>query len=868
MTKRRVVVGGIALVLLVVLYHVVCLILPSESLARLVVSDLGFVTVQVIVLALCVLALVCNGGRQDRWVWAWMTAWMSVNLFADSVWAYYEVFLRIDPPSPGLADVGYLTSYLVGFAGVLFATWKSFGFLRSLETTLDAMMFTIGIAALSWPLLLGPLVAGSAGIDYWVTLAYAIGDLFIILAFVSFFLASSGSNRGRPRPYFLVICLAFVVQIIADGGYFVTVVAGWEYGPGSWMDAIWLLGFAAVGLAAFMGIREGRAIEAETPETAGDARSATAEDRASGSWRMAVPYAGIPIMAGSLVVQFQVNGWRWVPETQILVYLGLALVLLVVWRQYLILLQNRRLNTSLSQTSAELEERVSDLAGLSEHLELLNRRAHRLNSLQSLSEVADAGLELACLFERSPGGWISMKKESGEESVVAVRGALGEGHPDYSDINALEMRLGSFRAASLEVRGEIVGTMYLLEPGRSGDEPDLLPLITAHVATAIDNSQRYQDALNLAERDALTGLFNHRGIHKRLAGEALRAQQSGSELSLIMVDIDDFKLLNDTYGHPVGDSVLRQVSDGIRTVLRHADLAGRVGGDELLLVLPNTGAEGALQLSERVRTTLLTRPYVTNGGHAIPVRVSLGVATYPADAQSLGQLIETADGNLYASKQRGGNTTTGCPAEQESKLDAGGLLGVAGRLLNVVGARDHYTRRHSEQVVLYALSLGEAVGLSEDALDTLHIAAMLHDVGKIGVPSHLLHKPSPLSPAEEDMVRRHVDISATIINDIPRLAEVAEAVRAHHERHDGSGYPDESAGGDIPLLGRILAVADAYSAMTLDRPYRKTLTHQQARTELEQAAGTQLDPELVRKFLEILDRRDILSAADACAEAS
>ena len=176
-----------------------------------------------------------------------------------------------------------------------------------------------------------------------------------------------------------------------------------------------------------------------------------------------------------------------------------------------------------------------------------------------------------------------------------------------------------------------------------------------------------------------------------------------------MIDLDDFKVLNDTYGHPAGDAVLRQVSDAIRAVLRHADLAGRVGGDELLIVLPNTGPEGAFQLSERLRAALAARPYLTAAGAPVMVRLSLGVATFPEDAQSLGRLLEMADANLYASKQRGGDTTTGGWPRGQADDAVQGTLGLAGRLLNVVGARDHYTRRHSESVVVHALSLGETL---------------------------------------------------------------------------------------------------------------------------------------------------------------
>jgi diguanylate cyclase (GGDEF)-like protein len=319
--------------------------------------------------------------------------------------------------------------------------------------------------------------------------------------------------------------------------------------------------------------------------------------------------------------------------------------------------------------------------------------------------------------------------------------------------------------------------------------------------------------------------------------------------------MDDFKALNDTYGHPVGDSVLRHVSDAIRGVLRHADLAGRVGGDELLIVLPNTEHEGAMLLGERLRERLSSKPYVTENGDPIRVCISLGVATFPVDAKSLPELIEIADANLYASKQQGGDTVTGIERIQATLVDAPAILGVAGRLLDAVEARDHYTRKHSERVAVYALSLGESLGLSEESLSTLHMAAMLHDVGNIGVSSDLLRRPSSLSAGEQDLVRRHVDLGAAVIKDMHRLAEVAEAVNSHHERHDGNGYPYETSGHDIPMLGRILAVADAYSAMVTDRPYREAMTPEEARMELLKASGTQLDPELVQMFVHLVDTR-------------
>lgn len=846
---------GCTLLAYVVVYYVVCLLLPEDSLLLTAISDGEFVLFELGVLILCVMAVAWTKEKNGRAIWSLVALWLLFNLAGDFTWGYYEMTAGAEGV-PFAADVFYLAAYVPAFAAVLVSASNASTRLRAAETALDAAMLTIGAAALSWPFLVGPLLEVSGlGRDYWADLAYPIADLAILFAFVSFLLGSVGQSQSRTRPYLVLLALAFFVQIVADGAYWMHVVADAEYTPGSWMDPIWLVSFGLAGFAASVeiyGAKRSAVVVASASK-----RASPREQRSfsSGLWRTLIPYVGLPVVAGVLIAQLNAADWAWSLDTQILAYLGFVLVGFLVARQYLTLLINRRLNLDLQHTSSQLVDKVDTLADLNRRLENLNNQAHHLNSLRDFHEVATRGLDLACSFARCPAGWITAKDEEGGEAVVATRGPVEQHHPGAPKLNAVGVAKGVLRALPLEVRGESLGTIWLVRPASDAQDADLLPVISTHVATALDNTRRYEEAVHLAERDALTGLYNHRGIHRRLAGEALRAQQNGTELSLIMMDLDDFKALNDTFGHPAGDSVLRQVSDAVRSVLRHADLAGRVGGDELLIVLPNTGTEGALQLCERLRNAILIRPYVTSDGRSTAVRFSLGVATYPQDAQSLGQLIETADAHLYTSKQRGGNATTRTtPAEREAdEVDAGGVLGVTGRLLSVVGARDHYTRRHSEHVALYALSLGEAAGLSDASLNTLHIAAMLHDVGKIGVPTDLLQKPGLLSPEEEDMVRRHVDISTAIITDIPRLAEVAQAVSAHHERHDGSGYPAEISGDDIPLLGRILAIADAYSAMTLDRPYRGSLSRDQARDELLRAAGTQFDPVLVHKFVEILD---------------
>jgi diguanylate cyclase (GGDEF)-like protein len=338
--------------------------------------------------------------------------------------------------------------------------------------------------------------------------------------------------------------------------------------------------------------------------------------------------------------------------------------------------------------------------------------------------------------------------------------------------------------------------LWLVRPATDDQGPDLVQTVAAQLATAIDNASRYEEALRLAERDPLTGLLNHGGIHDRLAVEERRARQHGGCLSLVMIDLDDFKLLNDTYGHPAGDRVLARVSETIKGMLRHNDQAGRVGGDEMMLVLPDTDGEGAFRLAERLREKLSHEPFMAGTSRAIPLSLSFGVATYPTDADSLPRLIGAADASLYTSKLRGGDTISDASTKTEPQAEGHGLQALASRLMDVVGARDHYTRRHSDQVLVHALSLGETLGLSEDSLETLRLAACC-TTWKIGVRARLLRKPAPPTDEEENAVRRHVDISETIIRDLPRVAEVLAVVHAHHERHDGEGYPVGLVGEDI-----------------------------------------------------------------------
>ncbi len=317
---------------------------------------------------------------------------------------------------------------------------------------------------------------------------------------------------------------------------------------------------------------------------------------------MLAPYLALPAAGALIWSQFVRDGGGWTVDMQVLVCITVALIVLIVARQFITLVQNRRLAADLSGLSEELGDRVLMLAGLTSRLEELNNGAVHLNSLRSLSDITQDGLELACSVTRADAGWVTLNDGDGTEPVVAVFGeqdALPEIGQPYSA--PAEQRA---EEVQLDARGDRIGSLWLARPTSEEVGPDLVRAVGAQLAVAIDNTRRYEEVLGLAERDPLTGLYNHRGIHQRLAIEGRRAQQRGGTLSLVMIDLDDFKLLNDTYGHPAGDRVLGQVSDTIRSVLRHTDVAGRVGGDEMMLVLPDTDRDGAVLMAQRLQQAL------------------------------------------------------------------------------------------------------------------------------------------------------------------------------------------------------------------------------------------------------------------------
>ena len=383
------------------------------------------------------------------------------------------------------------------------------------------------------------------------------------------------------------------------------------------------------------------------------------------------------------------------------------------------------------------------------------------------------------------------------------------------------------------------------------DEPDMLESIGVEVGNAMENARLYGAALKAADRDSVTGLLNHRAIHQRLDEEFQRAQHHDRPLSVIMMDLNNFKLFNDTYGHPTGDLVLKRVARALESECRKPGILARYGGDEFIAVLPDTDEPKAMVLAQRLSERMKVEGF-QRGADAttVPISLSFGVANFPKDSANRFELVTIADRNLYQAKL----TDSGINGQTETQrshraLRTEGSFDVLDAMVTAVDNKDRYTRQHSEDVTEYALWIAEELGYSEGTQRVIRIGGLLHDVGKIGVPEDILRKPGRLSDEEYETMKRHTQLGALIVSGVAGMESIIDIVKSHHERWDGNGYPEGLAGEDIPLLGRLLAVADAFSAMTTDRPYRRGLSWDIAISEIRKGVGTQFDPEMAKAFL-------------------
>ena len=873
----RVVAAGLAtLVVVTTLVNYLPLAGPGATNTLLNVSTMvGVVTAAV----LCQLTSRAVSNGRERWAWRFLALGFACAAAGVAVATTYSHILGIKLPIPSLADLFHLAFYPLAFAGILLLVRPAPGRLAAWMAILDGLVFTLGVAGLSWQLILAPVMtAAEDPLFVAVTTAYPLGDILLIFALCSLFLRW---ELGRVQTPALLLLASFTVTVVADLDYSWLSLNG-VYTAGSSVDTLWIVGYALAGLAALSRLVAAR--ETASTESDGDSRSRAHNLERTHFARMILPYLAFPAAAALIVLHLRRDASPESIQTKAVIGLALLLLGLVMVRQFLTILDNSRLSRSLGIFSCELEQRVAERT---EELAVLNGVSKTLSHCLTTDEVLHTGLELACEATAVQGGVVWLKRGGGveitttrhlDETVVEQLDELADTCPemrralalraptllDSSTIPALDdiLDVGSspgvrLLTVPLMSRDSVLGALGLaLPPTALCDEAklQLAEAIGAQLGVAVENAEQYDNARYLAERDSVTGLHNHRSLHNRLEQELNRAQRTMGVFSIAMMDLDGFKLFNDTYGHPSGDDVLRAVASLLSAIVRDSDIVGRYGGDEFMAVLPDTGSQGAVDLSQRVRNALLESPYLAPDGEAIPLHLSFGIASYPADGRQVNELIGLADGNLYSSKQRGGDMITAAEEIEEDRHGQGsGMFGVLDALVTAVDNKDRYTRHHSDDVTQFALAIAQQLSLSDESLRALRIAGLLHDVGKIGVPDRILRKPGRLTEDEMDVVKQHALLSEIIVKEVPNLTEVMAAVGSHHERWDGTGYPRGLKGAEIPFLGRILAVADAWSAMTTDRPYRKAMTPEAAREELVRGSGSQFDPAIVPAFLAVID---------------
>ncbi len=356
--------------------------------------------------------------------------------------------------------------------------------------------------------------------------------------------------------------------------------------------------------------------------------------------------------------------------------------------------------------------------------------------------------------------------------------------------------------------------------------------------------------VDAGRRDALTGLLNHGTAVARLTDLLEQRRGALGSVGIALIDIDNFRLVNETHGHQAGDRALLEVARLMRAEFAETAILGRYGPDEFIVVAPPEHSADLVTAVDRLRDRIAEVSLQFGKSEQLPVTVSAGICYAPADGDAATELLTVAAVVLGEAKASGGN---GVRVADAAPSDLGpaerSSFDVLAGLVLAVDTKDRYTKRHSEDVARYGLFLADQLNLDLELRRTIEIAGLLHDVGKIGIPDGILRKPGPLTEDEYAIVKQHVALGDSIVRIVPNVDQVRAGVRHHHERWDGQGYLDRLTGEEIPLIARILAVGDAFSAMTTTRPYRVAMSIQEALHRLEDAAGTQLDPTLVTAFV-------------------
>ncbi len=503
---------------------------------------------------------------------------------------------------------------------------------------------------------------------------------------------------------------------------------------------------------------------------------------------------------------------------------------------------------------------------------------------------AEAGTTAHGVGKRVPLGVGIMGRVARTNETALVQNNTDGGHllgilPNSKSVLCIPITYGETLLGVLNIES-------LRENAFAQQEVLILRTLADLLATALHNAFIFQRLQQQSITDGLTGIKTRRFFLEALQSEWKRASRSGRPFSVVLVDLDKFKDVNDTLGHLEGDLVLARVGRLLEQKCRQSNVVARYGGDEFVILMPETGIEPAQILSERLRLWIATDPML-NERH---VTGSFGVASFPLHGTTAEDIVRVADAGMYVSKHAGGNRVSTAEeyAETESSVAQRQLLAayiegflqrehtgpesveeLVGTLRRLCGAmadpasgealrqavsalsraaetREVHASGHGDTAARHAEGIAHQLGLGDDETNDLVFAARVHDVGKIIIPEKILCKPSPLTEDEYYVVKMHATVGAEIVDCIPSGERMKVFVKHHHERFDGTGYPDGLIGEQIPLGARILAVVDAWTNMTSDRPFAVAKAPSEAIAELESLSGTQFDGMIVRLFLRMI----------------